>query len=65
MNRPGTRADTELLRVISTNCRRNRALPNREHGCTGCDCTCHHTAAPRDFRALVAEFKEANADEHR
>lgn len=43
---------------ISRNCAAAKNKPNREHICTGCDCPCHHVAAPPDFRALVEALKE-------
>jgi len=42
---------------LSANCRARQDQPNRLHHCTGCDCTCHHKAAPPDFRDMVAAAK--------
>jgi hypothetical protein len=37
---------------LSLNCREalTSDLPNDEHVCTGCDCTCHRKGMPADLR---------------
>lgn len=50
-------ATDEPRRDISANCRRQQGKPNSTHECTGCDCRCHHLAAPPDFRTLVETLK--------
>ena len=45
--------------LLSRICAAAQGDPNRAHRpCTGCDCTCHHVAAPADFRALVEAARE-------
>jgi hypothetical protein len=46
---------------VSMNCRIAQGLPKREHYCTGgvCECSCHGTAPPDNFRELVAEARRA------
>ena len=39
--------------TISTVCR-SAPRDHRNSPCTGCDCPCHHTRIPADFRAQAA-----------
>ena len=46
---------------VSINCQQGIAQ-SRRHGCSGCDCDCHHASIPVDFRSRVEEAKTAEEE---